>query len=127
LCAMFGPTGYVGLFAGVGTSGVTTLVEPALEIPLEARLEFDASAYARIGFRASASWNVGTSTRQESVLASPWIHELAFGAFARFGKTWTYERGGYAGSGWFIALERRELMGSAWLGLSFGVETDAAW
>ena len=66
---LFGPTGYVGVFAGVGTSGLTTLVEPALEIPLEARLEFDVTKYARLGFHARTSWNVGTPTRQASALA----------------------------------------------------------
>jgi hypothetical protein len=56
---MFGPTGYFGVFAGVGTSGLTTLVEPALEIPLEARLELDATKWARLGFHVRTTWNVG--------------------------------------------------------------------
>jgi hypothetical protein len=116
---MFGPTGYIGLFAGVGTSGVTTLVEPAVELPIEARLEMDVTKHARIGFRGAVSWNVGTSLRQ--------LEELTVGAFARFGKTRRYDHQGFVGSGYFIGFERRELMGSAWLGLSFGVESDAAW
>ena len=124
---MFGPTGYVGLFAGIGTSGVTTLVEPALEFPLEARLELDATRYARLGFYARSSWNVGTPTRQQSALANPYFDELAFGAFARFGKTRQWQHEGYLGSGYFIGVERRELAGSAWLGFTLGVETDAAW
>ncbi len=124
---MFGPTGYFGVFAGVGTSGVTTLVEPALELPLEARFEFDASRYARVGFRASAQWNALTPARERSRLAHPAFDELAFGAFARFGKTRKYESDGFLGSGYFIGVERREVMGTAWLGVSLGVETDAAW
>ncbi len=124
---MFGPTGYFGIFGGVGTSGVTTLIEPALEIPIEARLEVDVSKYARIGFRGSAAWNIGTPTRQRSQLANPAFDEIAFGAFARFGKTRRYESQGFLGSGYFIGVERRELAGSAWLGFTLGVETDAAW
>jgi hypothetical protein len=115
---MFGPTGYIGIFAGIGASGVTTLVPPALEIPIEARLEFDASRWARVGFRAQLSWNLLTPERGE--------HELSFGTFARFGKTRQSRNYGFLGSGYFIGVERRELMGTAWLGASFGVETDGA-
>jgi hypothetical protein len=121
---MFGPTGYVGVFAGIGTSGATTLVPPALEIPIEARIEFDASRWARVGFRALAQWNALTPERQTSRLLNPVFDELTFGAFARFGKTRQYREYGYVGSGYFIGVERRELMGTAWLGASFGVETD---
>ncbi|HEY2365519.1 MAG TPA: DUF3750 domain-containing protein, partial [Polyangiaceae bacterium] len=74
----FGPTGYVGVFAGVGTSGVTTLVPPALEIPIEARFEFDASRWARVGFRAVAQWNALAPERERSRLASPAFDELTF-------------------------------------------------
>ena len=121
---MFGPTGYVGVFAGIGTSGATTLVPPALEIPIEMRIEFDASRWARVGFRALAQWNALTPERQTSRLSNPAFDELTFGAFARFGKTRQYREYGYVGSGYFIGVERRELMGTAWLGASFGVETD---
>jgi hypothetical protein len=123
---MFGPTGYLAVFAGVGTSGVTTLVEPALELPLEARFEVDVTKWARIGLLARTSWNVGTPTRQQSALGGPAFDEVTFGAFTRLGKTRRYERQGYVGSGYFLGLERRELVGSAWLGVTFGVESDAA-
>jgi hypothetical protein len=122
----FGPTGYIGVFAGIGTSGATTLIEPALEIPIEARLEFDASKWARVGFRGIAQWNALTPERQHSRIANPSFDEITFGAFARFGKTRRYREYGYVGSGYFIGVERREIMGTAWLGASFGVETDAS-
>ena len=123
---MFGPTGYFGVFAGIGTSGATTLVPPALEIPIEARLEVDASKWARVGFRALAQWNALAPERQHSRIANPAFDEIGFGAFARFGKTRKNRDYGYLGSGYFIGVERREIMGTAWLGASFGVETDGA-
>jgi len=122
----FGPTGYFGLFAGIGTSGATTLIEPALEIPIEARLEFDASKWARVGFRGGAQWNAFAHERQHSRIANPAFDEISFGAFARFGKTRRYRDYGYVGSGYFIGVERREIDGTAWIGASFGVETDAS-
>ncbi len=127
LGAMFGPTGYFGVFAGIGSSGVTSLVDGALEFPIEARLEMDATRYARIGFRARAQWNALQPSRERSRLANPAFDEITFGAFARFGRTHKYESDGWLGSGYFIGVERREVMGTAWLGLSIGVETDAAW
>jgi hypothetical protein len=124
---MFGATGYAGVFAGIGASGATSIVDGALEIPIEARFEVDASRFARLGFRASAQWNALTPSRETSHLANPAFDEIAFGAFARFGRTRQVGRDGFLGSGYFIGVERRETMGTAWLGVSLGVETDAAW
>jgi len=122
----FGPTGYAGVFAGIGTSGVSTLVPAALELPVEARLEMDVTRFSRIGLRASAAWNAGPAERQRSALLGPGVGEVTFGTFARFGKTRRSGDRTTLGSGTFFALERRELMGSAWIGLSLGAEMDAA-
>lgn len=123
----FGPTGYFALFGGIGTSGVTTLVPSALELPLEARLELDVTPFARVGARASVSWDVGAPERARSALLGGAASEVAFGAMARFGKTRRLQDHGALGSGYFFAFERREMMASAWLALVFGVEMDAAY
>lgn len=119
---MIGPTGYIGAFAGVGGSGVTGKVPNALDLPMELRLELDGGTRTRFGFRAAAIWIPFESVRQGgSVL--PFADELVLGTFVRVGKT-RLRYGDAMGKGWFLGLDRHEVMGSFWLGLTWGVEAD---
>lgn len=121
----FGETGVVALRAGVGMSGVTTRIAPALAVPAELRVEFDVTRHARVGFLASATWNVGNAERRRGRLLGPYVDEVAFGAFVRFGRTRNCARcDAVLGSGPFVGVERRELAGSEWWGLTGGVESD---
>jgi len=118
----FGPTGYVAVFGGVGGSGVTARVPSAFEIPVEARLEVDAGANVRLGLRGGARWIPFEEQRRGgSVLG--FADELVLGSFVRFGKT-TRRTFGAMGHGHFVGLERHEVMGSFWLGVTVGVEID---
>lgn len=117
-----GPTGYVGVFGGVGTSGVSARVTGGLELPIEARLELDAGPLARIGLRAGTAWIPFVDSRREgSVL--PFGDEMVLGTFMRFGKTKSASWGSL-GRGFFFGLERHEVMRSYWLGLTVGAESD---
>ena len=119
---LVGPTGYVGLFGGVGASGVTARVTGGFEIPVELRAELDAGPRARLGLRAATVWVPGVDARRGgSVL--PFGDELVLGTFVRFGKTKSSSWGSM-GRGHFFGLERREVMGTYWLGLTVGVEID---
>ena len=112
----------MGIFGGVGASGVTARVAGGLELPVEVRAELDVGTQARLGLRAATLWIPGVDDRRGgSVL--PFGDELVLGTFARFGKT-RRSSFGSMGRGHFLGLERREVMGTYWLGLTFGVEAD---
>jgi hypothetical protein len=117
-----GPTGYVGVFGGFGTSGVSARVVGGFEIPIEARLELDAGPLARLGLRAGTTWIPGVDSRRGgSVL--PFGDEMVLGTFMRFGKTRSASWGSL-GRGVFFGLERHEVMHSYWLGFTLGAESD---
>jgi hypothetical protein len=121
---LIGPTGYVGVFGGFGTSGVSARVTGGLELPVEARAELDVASRLRLGIRGSVAWVPYVDDRRGgSVL--PFGDELVLGTFVRFGRTENSIFGsGAAGHGPFLGLERHEVMHTFWLGLTFGVEAD---
>jgi len=120
----FGASTFVGLFGGVGVDGVTARVPGALELPVELRLEVDVTREARIGARAGVAWFPGDEARRGGSLVSPFADELVLGTFARFGRAPPCGCGGRMGRGYFFGLERRDVMKTYWLGLTFGVEVD---
>ncbi len=124
LAYAFGASTFVSLVGGVGVDGVTARVPGALELPVELRLEIDVTREARIGARAGLSWFPGDEARRGGSLVSPFADELVMGTFARFGRTPPCGCGGRMGRGYFFGLERREVMKTYWLGLTFGVEVD---
>lgn len=121
----FGETGVLALRAGVGVFGVTSRVAPALSLPAELRLEVDVTRRARVGLVASATWNVGPVERRSGRLLGRFVDELALGVFVRFGRTRNCGRcDAMLGSGPFVGVERRELGGTEWWGVTAGVESD---
>jgi hypothetical protein len=124
LAYAFGASTFVGLFGGVGVDGITARVPGALELPFELRLEVDVTREARIGARAGVAWFPGDEARRGGSLVSPFADELVLGTFARFGRPPPCGCGGRMGRGYFFGLERREVMKTYWLGLTFGVEVD---
>jgi hypothetical protein len=118
----FGPTGYVGVFGGVGASGVGGQVTGGFEVPLEMRAEIDAGPSARLGLRAATIWVPGVDDRRGRSML-PFGDELVLGTFARFGST-KHGSFGTMGRGHFFGLERHEVMHTYWLGVTFGVEVD---
>lgn len=117
-----GPTGYLALYGGAGVSGVTARVTGGLELPVELRFELDAGPRARVGVRAGTAWVPYVGERRGQSLL-PFGDEMVLGAFARFGRTKSTSWGSM-GRGHFFGLERREVMGTYWLGLTIGVEID---
>lgn len=122
----FGRTSFVGLFGGFGTSGVGSHVQGALELPVELRLEVDATERVRVGLRGSVTWIPFSSKRDGDGLL-PFGDETLVGTFVRIGRSSpSCACEAHFGRGYFFGLERRELMNTAWLGASFGVEIDAS-
>lgn len=115
------PTGYIGLFSGIGTSAVTGAVPAGLEFPQELRAEFDVGAQARISLLASGTFIVGPSERRQGRFG---FDETRFGAYARLGRLHSKHAFNWA-SGTFFGFERREIMGSPFLGMVFGTAIDA--
>jgi hypothetical protein len=125
LGAVLGDTGLVGAFSGVGTTGVTARVAPALELPEELRLELDVTRSARVGLYGGVVL-VPDAPGRSTV-------ETRFGTTARLGTRASGRiRGangeptaGAASGGFFVGLERREIVGTYWIGVAFGYEIGA--
>lgn len=117
------PTGYLGVFSGIGASGVTSLVPSGLELPQELRLELDLSEWARVALRARGTFIALSPARRHGKLG---FDETAFGITARFGRSVAFRRNGL-GSGYFFGFERREIADSAMVGLLFGTEVDVGY
>ncbi len=115
---------FIGLFSGIGSNGVTAHVPARLQLPTELRVEVDASSYVRLGALASIAWYPGSEARSGGSLVSPFADELLLSLFARFGRAEQCRCGAAQGRGYFLALSRGELMRSAWLGVTFGIEAD---
>ncbi|MFO0665414.1 MAG: DUF3750 domain-containing protein [Polyangiaceae bacterium] len=112
------PTGYVGFFSGIGTSGVSSTVPAGLDLPQEVRLEFDVGRRARISLVAAGIFVAGEPRRRQGRLL---FDETRFGAYARIGKLHV-EDDFILSSGTYFGFERREIMGSPYLGMVFGTE-----
>jgi hypothetical protein len=119
---MFGGDSFLGLYGGIGSDGVTEHVPARFALPAELRLEIDVAPMARVGARAGVAWYPGSTSREGGRL-SPFADELVLSAFARIGRALPRGRWRY-GRGYFFALERREVMQTFSLGLTFGVEAD---
>lgn len=120
-----GPTGYIGIFLGIGINGVAVRVPFAYVMPAEARLEFDVGRAARLGALFSMGWTPFEEPRKNASTLLSFADETLMALTARFGKTFP-QYGANVGRGYFIRLERREQMQTIWLGASFGVEIDVA-
>jgi hypothetical protein len=116
--------GWVALIGGIGTSGVTARVPPAIELPIELRVEIDLKRKVRVGLRSSATWIGGDDARRVgSPLTNGFADEIGFGSYVRIGRT--HKRGrADLGSGTFFGLERREIMNTYFLGFTIGAELD---
>lgn len=116
---VLGDTGFLAATSGIGTSGVSSSVRGALELPQELRLELDLAHLARLGLRGGLVVIPDAEDRKTT--------ETFVGATARLGTRTTgrLERprgSGGATGGFFLGLERREIARSYWLGATFGYE-----
>ena len=123
LVVPFGDTGYMGLLAGVGVSGVTELVPGGLEVPVEANVDVELGARLRLGLRATATWLPDVPTRGRRPHGLSPADELTLATVVRIGKNARGPAGPW-GRGRFFTLERHEMMGSSWLGFGFGTELE---
>lgn len=115
---------FVGAFVGVGADGVGGHVPGAFEVPAELRLELDLAPEARVGASARTTLFSGAPSRRGRGLAGALDDELVLSTFARFGTAEPCGCPGQMGRGYFFALERGQLLGSAFFGLKFGIEAD---
>lgn len=116
---VLGDTGFLAATSGIGTSGVSSSVRGALELPQELRIELDVAHLARLGLRGGVVVVPDADDRRTT--------ETFFGATTRLGtraaNRLERSRGsGGASGGFFLGLERRELARSYLLGATFGYE-----
>jgi hypothetical protein len=116
---VLGDTGFLALTSGAGTSGVTSRVRGALELPEEVRLELDLANVARLGLRGGLLVVPDADDRKTTETFVGATTRLGTRASGRFERT----RGsGGASGGFFLGVERRELAHSYLLGATFGYE-----
>jgi hypothetical protein len=116
--AVLGDLGFVGVFSGIGTSGASSTVRGALELPQELRVELDIARVARLGLHGGVVVVPDATNRR--TLETFWGATTRLGTRAS-GRGESKDQGAGTG-GFFIGLERRELQGSFLLGASFGYE-----
>lgn len=97
---------------------MSSAVPAGLDLPQEVRLEFDVGQRARISLVAAGTFVVGESRRRQGRLL---FDETRFGAYARIGKLFV-EHEFILSSGTYFGFERREIMGSPYLGMVFGTQ-----
>ena len=114
----------LGAYGGLGSEGVTARVPGAFELATELRLEVDVAPRARLGLRGAVDWFPAAGYRRGGSILSPFADALVLSAFARIGRAGSCRCGAHMGRGYFFALERHEVVQTAWLGLTFGVEAD---
>jgi len=117
------PTGFFGVFGGVGASAIAGYLSSAVELPVEVRLELDIGPRARMAVFAREAFAVGPEDRRQGLFG---LGEATMGVRARFGDGWGFNQGAL-GSGFFVGAERRELAGSAMIGLFVGTEVEAGY
>ena len=120
-----GPSGYFGVFTGIGVNGVSARVPMTLVLPAEVRLELDVTKHARLGALFAVNWTPADDVRQTRAGLIPFVDETTMALTARFGKTFE-KYGTLMGRGYFFRLERRELMRTVFLGLAFGWQLEVA-
>ena len=119
---VLGDLGFVAATSGIGTSGVSSSVRGALELPQELRVELDLARAARLGLYGGVVVVPDAEQRKTT--------ETFFGATTRLGTRasgrFDREGGSGAGSGgFFFGLERRELSHTYLLGATLGYEIGA--
>lgn len=116
LGVVLGDTGFAGIYSGIGTSGVSSSVTASLELPEELRVELDLNRLARLVLRGGVVV-VPDGAGDRSTL------ETFMGTSARLGTRASGRDGmGGGGGGFFFGVERRDMLRTYWLGLTFGYE-----
>jgi hypothetical protein len=116
---VLGETGFVGVYSGVGTSGASSTVTARLELPQELRLELDLQRHARLVLRGGVLVIPDHGAQRDAL-------ETFFGTSARLGTSASgHDSIGGATGGFFVGVERRQILHTYWLGATFGYELGA--
>ena len=116
---VLGDTGFLAATSGAGTSGVSSSVRGALELPQELRLEVDIARIARLGLHGGILVVPDADDRTTIETIFGLTTRLGTRASGRFQR----QRGSGGGTGgFFFGLERREISRTYLLGASFGYE-----
>jgi hypothetical protein len=119
---VLGDTGFVALTSGVGTSGVSSSVRGALELPEELRVELDIARVARLGLRGGILVVPSADDRKTTETFFGARARLGTRAAGRFGARGSAGGGSGASGGFFLGLDRRELSRTFMLGATLGYE-----
>jgi hypothetical protein len=119
---VLGDMGFIAATSGIGTSGVSSSVRGALELPEEVRLELDFARIARLGLHGGIVVVPSADDRNTTETFFGARARLGTRAAGRFGARRGVDAAGGGSGGFFLGLDRRELSRSYTLGATFGYE-----
>ena len=119
---VLGDMGFIAATSGIGTSGVSSSVRAALELPEELRLEIDFARIARLGLHGGIVVVPSADDRNGTETFFGARARLGTRAAGRFGERRGADGSGGGSGGFFLGLDRRELSRSYVLGATFGYE-----
>ncbi|MEO8875748.1 MAG: hypothetical protein ABI461_09195 [Polyangiaceae bacterium] len=119
-----GHNGYLMLVGGIGVDGATSHIPASGIFPTQLLLALSVSSRVRIGFDAGITW-AANSDRQNGARSLANGDELDVGTSLRVGEpckcdSFTMSRG------YFFRLDRKDQMGTNFIGFSIGLEIDGA-
>jgi len=123
---LIGPNAKVGIFAGVGLSGVTERVPFSFQAPVECAIEFDLHRRVRVAAFGRVLW-LSDNSRDDGSPSLSFADEVAAGLSLRWGKRYyPHDNSMSAGNGYFVGLLYQEQLGSTIIGATFGYSLNAS-
>jgi hypothetical protein len=120
----FGRSSWLTLGTGIVASGATGALDDAIALPLDLDLELDAGRLRLIAW-GRASWVAGAPGRHDGAPAIAFADELDAMVGVRIGHHYE-DYDSPTGNGTYVGVAYKELVGTRFLGLTFGYSIDMA-
>jgi hypothetical protein len=124
IAVRFGASSFLTFGTGIVASGATGAVDDAVALPFDVDLELDANRVRLIAW-ARAAWVAGSPQRHDGAPSLAFADELEAMVGVRIGHHYT-DYGFPTGNGAYIGVAYKELIGTKFLGLTFGYSMDMA-
>lgn len=121
----FGGRGWLGVVAGLGTSGVIDRVPIGLELPVTTFAAFDLGEWIRVSGRARGAWVPTTARRQDGSQSLSFVDELDVEVGVAIGKREFQHRSVFS-DGTYVGVFVREQLGERFVGISIALAMSGA-